>query len=146
MPTPGFPRSFGAIAVVAVLIGCTDAPVTTPRSVSADVRLSQAAAPGAELIAYMDALNVQLESQGAAYRAAIAEYVTEPRWRRGGQYRAVQSRWQQAVTADFVPLDPRRSGPDLSELPLTISRRYRSNGRCCSCLWWLTGGQTTGRF
>ncbi len=145
MPTPVFARSFGAIAVVAALVGCTDAPVTTPRSVSADVSLSQAAEPGAELIAYMDALNVQLESEGAAYRAAIAEYVTEPAGGEAGNTVLSKVVGNKQLTADFVPFDPRRgwSGPAGGAAD-NVTFAIDQTGDAVPFLGGLTAAQTTG--
>lgn len=93
--------------LLGLLGGCTDAPVAVRGPLPADVMASLGA--DTELATYMDALNAQLEAEGASYRAAIAEYVTVPDSGIAGN--TVVSRFvgNKRLDADFVPFDARRS-------------------------------------
>ncbi len=144
MRSPIFRRYFCIAAITGALVACIDAPVTTPRSVSADVRLSQTGDPGAELVAYMDALNVQLESEGAAYRAAIAEYVTEPAGGEAGNTVLSKVVGNKQLAFDFVPFDPRRgwSGPAGGAAD-NITFAIDQTGDAVPVFGGLTGAQTT---
>jgi len=100
-----------ARAVLVASVACTDSPVETPRPASADITFSVES--DNELAVYMDALNVQLEAQGAPYRAAVAEYITGPGGSEAGNTVLSKVVGNKHLTADFVPFDPRRawSGP-----------------------------------
>ncbi len=140
MRTARFTRFAGALVIASV--ACTDSPITTPRAVSTDVTFS--AATGSELVSYMDALNVQLEAEGAAYRAAAAEYVTPSDGGEAGATVLSKVVGNKQLTFDFVPFDPRRSwsGPAVGAQD-NITFAIDQTGDAVPVFGGLTGAQTT---
>jgi hypothetical protein len=132
-----------AIAVLAVVVGCTDSPLTTAKPpVSAEVTFTQD--PGSDLAAYMDALNVQLASEGADYRAAIAEYVTSHDGGQAGGTVLAKDVGNKQLSLDFVPFDTRRTwsgppGPTSDDITFAIDE----TGDAVPVFGGLTGAQTT---
>ena len=81
-------------------------------------KLGRVAAPNAAtenaILDVMDAVNAQLAAAGANYQVAIAEYVTAPDAGEAGSTIVARNVGNKQLTADFVPMDPRRedwSGP-----------------------------------
>jgi hypothetical protein len=97
-----------ALAAAVLLAACTDAPVSTPRQVSADVTLSVASE--SDLATYMDVLNAQLASAGADYRVGMAEYIAPGDSGQAGGTVLAKNVGNKQLTADFVPFDARRAG------------------------------------
>ncbi|MEW5916090.1 MAG: hypothetical protein AB1762_06780 [Gemmatimonadota bacterium] len=97
-----------AVFAAALLAACTDAPVSTPRQVSADVTLSVESE--SDLATYMDVLNAQLESAGSDYRVAVAEYIAPGDSGQAGGTVLAKNVGNKQLTADFVPFDARRAG------------------------------------
>ena len=136
--------TFNLVAGAALVasVACTDSPVETPRPVSADVTSSVES--DNELAAYMDALNVQLEAEGAPYRAAAAEYTTGPGGSEAGNTVLSKVVGNKQLTADFVPFDPRRtwSGPSTGPAD-DITFAIDQTGDAVPVFGGLTGAQTT---
>lgn len=143
MSTTRLKRCTFAGSVLLVCVACTDAAVTSPRPVATDVTLA-VADPGTELANYMDALNVQLASQGAGYRAALAEYVTSPDSGQAGATVLAKSVGNKQLDFDFVPFDPRRawSGPSTGPAD-DITEAIDETGDAVPPLGGLTAAQTS---
>ena len=77
------------------------------------VPVAQAQSPENEIAAMMDLVNAQLDSDGAGYRVAIAEYVTgDPE--AAGNTVIAKNVGNKQLSADFVPGDGRRAGWSLA--------------------------------
>lgn len=143
MSTTRLKRCTFAGSVLLVCVACTDAAVTSPRPVATDVTLA-VADPGTELTNYMDALNVQLASQGAGYRAALAEYVTSPDSGQAGGTVLAKSVGNKHLAFDFVPFDPRRSWSGPNSGPADdITEAIDQTGDAVPVFGGLTAAQTT---
>lgn len=143
MSTARLKRCTYAGSVLLVCVACTDAAVTSPRPIATDVALA-VADPGTELANYMDALNVQLASQGAGYRAALAEYVTSPDSGQAGGTVLSKSVGNKQLDFDFVPFDARRSwsGPATGSAD-DITEAIDETGDAVPVFGGLTAAQTS---
>jgi hypothetical protein len=99
-----------------VLSACSDMPdgatdVAEPEANEALLNFSAQKAGGdieATLSAYMDAVNASLESEGANYRVAVAEYLTDGSDGEAGGIVLAKDVGNKQLAADWVPNDPRR--------------------------------------
>jgi len=66
--------------------------------------------PEAALASYLNAVNLALESRGAGYRVAMAEYVTTAEGDHSGGTVFAKDVGNKQLGYDFVPRDPRRTG------------------------------------
>jgi len=135
-------RVSGALTLVAsALAACTDTPVTTPLPVSSGVTLT--VTPDAELATFMDALNVQLEAQGADYRALEAEYITAGDSGQAGGTVLSKVTGNKQLPHDFVPFDARRAGWSGAAGPSdNITFAIDETGDAVPLFGGLTGAQT----
>jgi hypothetical protein len=129
-------------AALVATVACTDSPVETPRPVSADITSSVES--DNELAAFMDALNVQLEAEGAPYRAAVAEYITGPGGSDAGNTVLSKVVGNKQLAHDFVPFDARRAWSGLATGSADdITFAIDQTGDAVPVFGGLTGAQTT---
>lgn len=100
--------------VVLLLASWACAPDQSTSNDAGGPLFAQAAADdGAELVAFMDAVNATLESEGASYRVAVAEYMSPTGGSEVGATILQKDVGNKHLGHDFVANDPRRpwSGP-----------------------------------
>lgn len=100
--------------VVLALAGLACAPDQSSTHGTGGPLFARADVPdGAELVAFMDAVNATLESEGSTYRMAVAEYMTPAGGSAVGSTILQKDVGNKQLGADFIPNDPRRgwSGP-----------------------------------
>lgn len=141
---PRLARCTYAGGILLVCVACTDAAITSPpRAVARDGTFA-VTNPEPELANYMNALNVQLASQGVNYRAAIAEYVTSPDSGQAGGTVLSKDVGNKQLSADFVPFDDRRSWSGPATGPADdITIAIDQTGDAVPPLGGLTAAQTT---
>ncbi len=98
----------------------------------------------ADLSSIMDALNAQLEADGADYRVAMAEYITDGGNEEAGNTIIARNVGNKHLTADFVPFDTRRAGWSGSASGSdNITYAVDQTGDAVPVFGGLSGAQTT---
>ncbi|HJS43760.1 MAG TPA: hypothetical protein VJ755_09830 [Gemmatimonadales bacterium] len=106
-----------ATAVVALGLGGCQRWLAEPETAAArgsgltlSAQLTEGEDPAADLRTLMDSMNVVLEAEGANYRVAIAEYITDEAGFNGQDTVLAKNVGNKRLGADFIPGDPRRNG------------------------------------
>ena len=109
-----YPTAVACIAAL-TLAACSSEPLTTPAEpvVAPVFSVSGGASVDEALLDHMDAVNAGLAANGAAYRVALAEYVTSADGGEAGGTVLARDLGNKQLALDFVPNDARRawSGP-----------------------------------
>lgn len=107
----------GAAAVMAIwLAGCQgwlvepDTATGPGSSPTLSAQLTEGADPAVDLATVMDNMNVALAAEGADYRVAIAEYITEGAGFDEANTVIAKDVGNKQLGHDFIPGDPRRNG------------------------------------
>lgn len=112
MPTCSWTRTLPAAFILIGLAACTDTGTDLPTAPSTTPTISAkavAAGPGDAIVAQMDEMNIKLEAEGAPYRVAMAEYITQLGSGDEGGTVLAKNVGNKQLTADFVPGDTRRA-------------------------------------
>jgi hypothetical protein len=107
-------RRLGVLAASGAVVSCADGPTrpaATPDGPPPTLLL--AADAGGSIAAVLDRANLVLETQGASYRAGLAEFITPATTQEAGTTVLSRALGNRRLGEDFVPRDPRRtwSGP-----------------------------------
>lgn len=151
------PATLVAVAAAFALAACdgrmaepeltTDAPAPSPSGMALPSFSKTAATDAAtELSALMDNVNGALEAEGANYRVAIAEYITDGSGGDAGGTVLSKAIGNKQLVGDFIPNDPRRapwSGPVSGGVD-NITYAIDETGDAVPPVGGLTAGQTTG--
>jgi hypothetical protein len=130
------------IALGMAVTACVDSPTAT-RMHTPTLTIEPSVASHDFLAATLDQVNASLESQGAAYRAAMAEYITRGDSNAAGSVIVARTLGNKRLSSDFVPFDPRRtwSGPAVTSDDITFA--IDETGDAVPPIGGVTGAQTT---
>ena len=115
MPSPITTLRIAASAVAAIALAGCQGWVAEPNAATDPTRTPLSAqltegteAPAVDIATIMDNMNVALEAEGANYRVAIAEYITDGAGGEAGNTVLSKVVGNKHLGHDFVPGDPRR--------------------------------------
>lgn len=97
-----------ALAAGLLVTSCGERPVPTEHA--PQFARTGVGSAGDAILAMMEGVNAALASQSAAYRVAVAEYITPSDGDEAGATIIARNLGNKWLGADFVPFDPRRSG------------------------------------
>jgi hypothetical protein len=116
-------RCVAALAFVVAASACVDETATSVDHQPQFAQVAQSEAAAA-IATYMDDLNAALTGEGADYRVAMAEYLTDGASQEAGQTVLAKDVGNKRLDFQFVPGDPRRfwSGPEAKSITYAIDR------------------------